>query len=124
MNLTGALEVEQLAVTFQGKHLQLPLHVSFDTHIHFPTRHLELKHLSIASTPAFQVTLSGTVNNFLTQQDIQLSLHDTHFNLEHLRKLVNDFVPPEFGSIHRHAYSGSPSRSGHASRTDQFFGQS
>ena len=98
VNLTGALEVEQLAVTFQGKHLQLPLHVSFDTHIHFPTRHLELKHLSIASTPAFQVTLSGTVNNFLTQQDIQLSLHDTHFNLEHLRKLVNDFVPPEFAS--------------------------
>ena len=98
VNLTGALEVDQLAVTFQGKHLQLPLHVSFDTHMHFPTRHLELKHLSLASHPAFQVTLSGTVGNFLTQQNIQLSLHDTHVNLEHLRKLVDDFIPPEFAS--------------------------
>ncbi|MCZ6800364.1 MAG: hypothetical protein O7F12_07750, partial [Nitrospirae bacterium] len=98
VNLTGDLEVEQLALTFQGKQLQLPLNMSFDTHIHFPTQHLELKHLSLGSDTAFKVTLSGIVNNFLTQQDIQLSLHDTHFNLEHLRKLVDDFVPPEFAS--------------------------
>lgn len=96
--LTGNLDVKQLALTFQNKQLQLPLEVTFDTHIHFPTQHLDLKHLRLESTPALRMTFAGTVTQFLTQKEIQFSLRDTNLNLELIKTLVNDFVPTEFRS--------------------------
>ncbi|MEO8327256.1 MAG: hypothetical protein ABI618_15500, partial [Nitrospirota bacterium] len=47
--LTGTLQVEQLAVALQGKHIQLPLAMKFNTAIHLPTEHLDLKQLTIES---------------------------------------------------------------------------
>ena len=96
--LTGTLDVQELGLTFQNKQLQLPLGVAFDMHIDFPTQHLALKYLSIESGSSLQMTLSGTIKHFLSEQEIALSLHDTALNLELLRTLLKDFIPPEFAS--------------------------
>ena len=96
--LAGTLDVQELGLTFQNKQLQLPLGVAFDAHIDFPTQHLDLKYLSIESGSALQMFLSGTIKHFLSEQEIALSLHDTALNLELLRALLKDFIPPEFGA--------------------------
>ncbi len=95
-HLDGRLAVEQLAVALQGKHIQLPLVMKFDTTIHLPSAYLDLKRLTIESDPAFRFTLSGTINEFLTQKAVNLSLTDTHLDLGRIMALAKDFVPPEF----------------------------
>jgi len=95
-HLNGILQVEQLALALQGKHIQLPLIVKFDTTIHLPTQHLDLKQLTIESDPALRLTLSGTINEFLTKKVINLSLADMSLDLETIMALAKDFVPPEF----------------------------
>ena len=97
-HLNGILQVEQLALTLQDKHMQLPLVVKFDTAVHLPTQHLDLKQLTIESDPAIRLTLSGTINEFLTQKTVNLSLTDTSLDLEMIMALVKDFVPPEFAT--------------------------
>ncbi len=97
-NLNGTLSVNQLALDFQGKHVQLPLDIRFDTQINLSTQHLNLEELTITSDPAWHMTLSGTVSDFFTQDNIQLSLTDTQFNLESIVKLAQAFVPPEWAS--------------------------
>ena len=118
-HLDGTLRVEQLAVALQGKDIQLPLVVKFDTTIHLPSQHLDLKQLTIESNPAFRLTLSGTINEFLTQKAINLSLTDTHLDLGRIMALAKDFVPPEFATATMSGnlsptltLTGSPSDSG------------
>ncbi|HBP86752.1 MAG TPA: hypothetical protein DD706_03530 [Nitrospiraceae bacterium] len=94
--LDGTLQVEQLTLAVQGKHIQLPLSLKFDTAIHLPAEHLELKQLTIESNPALRLTLSGTIDEFLTQKAVNLSLTDTSLHLETIMALAKDFVPPEF----------------------------
>ena len=97
-HLHGTLQVEQVAVAFQGKHIQLPLVVKFDTAIHLPTQHFDLKQLTIESDPALRLTLSGTINEFITQKAVNLSLSNTDLDLGKIMALAKDFVPPEFGT--------------------------
>jgi translocation and assembly module TamB len=97
-HLNATLQVEQLALALQGKHLELPLAVKFDAAIHLPSQHLELKQLTIESDPAIRLTLSGALNEFLTQKAVNLSLTDTSLNLETIMALAKDFVPPELGT--------------------------
>jgi hypothetical protein len=96
--LNGTLQVKQVAVALQGKHIQLPLVVKFDTAIHLPTQHLDLKQLTIESDPALRLTLAGTINEFLTQKAVNLSLTDTDLDLGKIMALAKDFVPPEFAT--------------------------
>jgi hypothetical protein len=95
-HLNGILQVEQLALALQGKHIELPLVVKFDMAIHLSSQHLNLKQLTIESDPALRLTLSATINEFLTQQTVNLSLADTHLDLGMIMALAKDFVPPEF----------------------------
>ena len=95
-HLKGSLQVEQLALALQDKHVQLPLAVKFDAAIHLPTQHLELKQLTIESDPAIRLTLSGNFNEFLTQKTVNFSLTDTSLNLGTIMALAKDFVPPDF----------------------------
>jgi len=97
-HLNGMLQVEQLALTLQGKHIQLPLVVKFDTAVHLPTQHLDLKQLTIESDPAIRLTLSGTINEFLTKKTVDLSLTDTSLDLGMIMALVKDFVPPDLAT--------------------------
>jgi len=97
-HLNGTLQVEQLALALQGRHIQLPLAVKFDTAIHLPTQHLHLKQLTIESDPAIRLTLSGTINEFLTQKAVNLSLTDTSLDLGMIMALAKDFVPPDFST--------------------------
>ncbi|MCA9422719.1 MAG: hypothetical protein KC592_16995, partial [Nitrospira sp.] len=98
-HLNGTLQVEQLAVALQDKHIQLPLAMKFDTAIHLPTEHLDLKQLTIESDPALRLTLSGAINEFLTQKAVNLSLADTDLDLEKILALAKDFVPPELATV-------------------------
>ena len=100
--LNGTLQVEQLAVALQGKHIQLPLAMKFDAAIHLPTQHLDLKQFTIESDPALRLTLSGTINDFLTKKIVNLSLANTDLDLGKIMALAKDFVPPDFptASIH------------------------
>jgi len=97
-NLNGQLTIDQLALDFQGKHLQLPLDITFNTHIDLASQHLDLKELTLVSDPAWRMTFSGTVSDFFTKDNIHLSLTDTQFNLESIMKLAQEFVPPEWAS--------------------------
>ncbi|GJL61084.1 MAG: hypothetical protein NPIRA03_39410 [Nitrospirales bacterium] len=97
-HLNGALKVEKVAVAFQGKHIQLPLVVKFDTAIHLPTQHFNLKQLTIESNPALRLTLSGTLNEFITQKAVNLTLTDTRLELGNIMALAKDFVPPELAT--------------------------
>ncbi|MCA9499598.1 MAG: hypothetical protein KC588_10430 [Nitrospira sp.] len=96
--LNGTLQIAQLAVALQGKHIQLPLVVKFDTAIHLPTQHLDLKQFTIESDPALHLTLSGTINEFLTQKTVNLTLADTNLDLGKIMALAKDFVPPDFAT--------------------------
>ena len=97
-NLKGELSLDELALNFQGKHVQFPLDITFGTHINFPTQHLQLEDLTITSNPSWRMTLSGNVSNFSTPENIQLSLTDTQFNLASIVRLAQEFVPPEWDS--------------------------
>jgi len=97
-HLNGILQVEQLALALQDKHIQLPLVVKFDTAIHLPTQHLDLKQLTIESDTALRLTVSGTIDEFLTQKTVNLSLTDTSLNLETIMALAKDFLPPDFAT--------------------------
>jgi hypothetical protein len=97
-NMEGQLTVDQLTLDFQGKHVQLPLAIMFNTHIDLAKQHLNLEELTLASDPSWRMTLSGTISDFFTQDNIDLSLTDTRFNLESLMKLAHEFVPPEWAS--------------------------
>ncbi|MDH4361699.1 MAG: hypothetical protein OEW33_13310, partial [Nitrospirota bacterium] len=101
-HLNGTLQVDQLAVALQGKHIQLPLVLKFDTAIHLPTQHLDLKQFTIESDPALRLTLSGTINEFLTKKVVNLSLADTDLDLEKIMALAKDFVPPDFATASIH----------------------
>ena len=97
-NMEGQLTVDQLTLDFQGKHVQLPLAIMFNTHIDLAKQHLNLEELTLASDPSWRMTLSGTVSDFFTKDQIHLSLTNSQFNLESLLKLAQDFVPPEWAS--------------------------
>jgi hypothetical protein len=97
-NLRGQLAIDQLAMDFQGKHVQLPLEITFNTQLDLPTQHLNLEGLTIVSDPALRMTLSGTVSDFFRQDQINISLTDTQFHLDTLVKLAQEFVPPKWAS--------------------------
>lgn len=97
-HLNGTLKVQQVAVALQGKHIQLPLVVKFDTAIHLPTQHLDLKQLTIELDPALHLTLSGTINEFFTHKTVNFSLADTNLDLGKIMDLAKDFVPQEFAT--------------------------
>ncbi|MBA3612714.1 MAG: hypothetical protein H0W49_07325 [Nitrospirales bacterium] len=101
-HLAGTFEVEELAVALQGQHIQLPLVVKFDTAIHLPSEHLDLKYLTIESDPAIRLTLSGTLNDFLTKKGVNLSLADTDLDLGKIMAIAKDFVPPDFATTSIH----------------------
>jgi hypothetical protein len=97
-NLKGQLTIDQLTLDFQGKHVQLPLEITFNTQLDLPTELLNLEELTLASDPAWRMTLSGTVSEFFTQDQINISLTDTQLHLDSLMKLANDFIPAEWAT--------------------------
>ncbi|MDH5427796.1 MAG: hypothetical protein OEY57_06440 [Nitrospirota bacterium] len=101
-NLKGQLTVAQLALDFQGKHVQLPLEITFHTQVDLAKQHLNLEELTLASNPGWRMTFSGTVSDFFTQDTIDLSLTDTQFNLEPIMKLAQELIPPEWSSATIH----------------------
>ena len=97
-NLNGQLTIDQLVLDFQGKQMQLPLDMTFHTQVDLASQRLHLEELTLVSNPGWQMTLSGTVSNFFTQDTIDLSLTNTRFNLASLMKTAQEFVPPELAS--------------------------
>ncbi len=119
-NFKGELTIDQLNAAFQGKQVQLPLDLMFDTQLDLSAQHLNLEELTIISDPALRLTLSGTVSDFLTPKNIQLSLTETQFNLESLMMLVDEFIPPEWEAAAIHG-SVSPRFSINGSLADSQF---
>ena len=97
--LDGSLNIADIAVDLEGKHVQLPLEVDFSLMANLPEQHLELYQLTIETKPAAQLTLSGTIHEFLTKRTVDLSLHDVELNLKNLLLMAKDFVPPDFDAI-------------------------
>ncbi|MEX2492200.1 MAG: AsmA family protein [Nitrospirales bacterium] len=97
-NLKGQLTIDQVAMDFQGKHVHLPLDITFHTQIDLSRQHFNLQELTLASTPGWRMTFSGTVSNLFTPDNIDLSLTKTQFNLDAIMKTAQDFVPSEWAS--------------------------
>ena len=119
-HLKGELTIDQLNTEFQGKHAQFPLDLMFDTQVDLSAQHLNLEELTIISDPALRLTLSGTVSDFLTPKNIQLSLTETQFNLESLMMMADEFIPPEWDTATIHG-SVSPRISINGSLADTQF---
>ena len=97
-NLKGQLTIDQLNAEVQGKHVQFPLDLIFDTSVDLSTHHLDIEELTIISDPAVRFTLSGAVSEFFTEKNIQLSMTDTQFNLEALLGVVEELIPSEWNT--------------------------
>ena len=93
--LDGSLNVGETAIDLEGKHVQLPLDVTFSLKANLPDQQLELRKLTVASNPAVRLALSGNIQEFLTKRKIDLSLHDVDLDLQPLLLIAQDFVPPE-----------------------------
>ncbi len=100
--LQGALEVEEFTLTQPENTLSFPLTLSFDTRVDFPEESLDLPHLSIQIGQTIDVNMSGVIDRFLSQKDIQFSIHDTQIHLTPLLAFLQDLVPAEFSSTSLH----------------------
>ena len=94
--LDGSLNIGDIAISLDGKHVQLPLEVAFSLKANLPDQQLELRQLTVESSPAVRLALSGTIQEFLTKRKVDLSLHDVELDLKPLLLLAKDFVPPDF----------------------------
>ena len=94
--LDGSLNIADIALSLDGKHVQLPLEVAFSLKANLSDQQLDLRQLTIKSSPAVRLALSGNIQEFLTKRKIDLSLHDVELDLKPLLLLAKDFVPPEF----------------------------
>ena len=104
--LDGSLKIQDVAVDLNDQHLRLPLHVIFSLATNLPAQLLTLHQLTVQSDLAARLTLSGTIHEFLTKKQMDLSLHDVELDLEKLLALVKNFVPNQsqpggFSNLHR-----------------------
>ena len=97
--LDGSLNIADIAISLEGKHVQLPLDVVFSLKANLPEQQLELRQLAIESNPAVRLALSGNIHEFLTKRKVDLSLHDVELDLKQLLLVAKDFVPPDFKNL-------------------------
>lgn len=97
--LQGTLDIQSIALSVQDAHLQFPLTMIFDTSIALASEQISLTRLTIQSEPILHTTLAGTVNHALSQNDLEVTLDQTQFDLAQLLRLGQDFVPPEFQNV-------------------------
>ena len=97
--LDGSLKVQDIALDLDDQHLRLPLHVIFSLAANLPGQELTLHELTVQSDLAIRLTLSGTIHEFLTNKQMNLTLDDVVLDLEKLLALVKDFVPLDFRTI-------------------------
>ena len=97
--LDGSLNIADMAMHLEGKHVQLPLEVHFSLKANLPNQQLELRQLTVTSNPAVRLALSGNIQEFLTKRMVDLSLHDVELDLKQLLLVAKDFVPPEYKNL-------------------------
>ena len=95
----GSMRVAQVTVESEGKHLSLPFDLDFNLMANLSTQALHLNVLTVASHPAFTMTVSGDVTNFLGDPSVDLLVRDAQVSLAELHYLVNDFVPTKFRDV-------------------------
>jgi len=99
VQLKGDVTVAQVGVDLEEKQLRFPLGLSFDINAELPAQRLAIDHVVITSEPAFDLTLSGRIEEFLGAPSIDLSLDRARFDFERTLALVGDFVPLEFRDV-------------------------
>lgn len=97
--LDGSLTVDDIAVALENQHIRLPLDVAFSLATNLSDQHLTLHQLTVKSEPAIRFTLSGIIEEFLTNKTMDLSLRDVELDLKKLLSMAKDFVPPDLRSI-------------------------
>ena len=99
VDLDGSLKIDDLAMALEGQHIRLPLELIFSLAANLPDQQLTLQQFTVQSDPIIRLTLSGTIQEFLTNRIIDLSLHDAELNLDKLLSLAKDFVPDDLRTI-------------------------
>ncbi len=94
-DLSGTLNVAEVETLVQGKEVRLPLAVEFSLSVDFPSESLEIKRLTLRADPALRMTLSGQVEQFLTNNSVNLSIRDLVIDPGKVSLLAADFLPPE-----------------------------
>lgn len=94
-NLKGALRVSDITMDMEGKRVRLPLESEFHVMADLGKQHLELETFALKSTPSVTLSLSGTVDQFLTAPILQLSVNQADIELDQVLKVGKDFIPPE-----------------------------
>ncbi|NKB81524.1 MAG: hypothetical protein GKS05_06515 [Nitrospirales bacterium] len=99
VTIAGSLEIQDLMVNLEEKHLQLPVDLAFSLQADLTNQQLQLHHVTLQSAPAAHLTLSGTIHDMLASPSVDLSLKNTGFDLKHFLAHVADFVPPDLQDI-------------------------
>ena len=97
--LDGNLQVVNIALDVENKQIQLPLDMSFSLSSNLADQQLDLHQLMIKSDPHLRMSLSGQLNKFFGDPDIDLVLQDTRFDLNSLFVLFHDFLPPNVANV-------------------------
>ena len=97
--LDGHLQVENINLNLEDKQIHLPLAMSFSMTSNLSDQQLIVQELMIQSEPHLHMNLSGEVNKFFGDPDLNLALEDTRFDLKSLFTLVQDFLPPDVGNM-------------------------
>ena len=97
--LDGNLQVERITLDVEDKRIHLPLAMSFSMTSNLSDQQLNVQELMIQSEPHLHMRLSGQVNKFFGDPDLNLALKDTSFDLKSLFTLVQDFLPPDVRSM-------------------------
>ena len=96
VDLDGSLNIENIAMALEDHQIRLPLDVIFSLAANLPDQQFSLQQLTVQSDPALRLTLSGTIQEFLTNRLIDLSLQDAQINLDELLRIGKSFVPKDF----------------------------
>ncbi len=93
--LDGKIRIENLAISTDNRHLRLPLGIDFSIDTNLSDQHLNLEQLTIQSDSHVQLNLSGQLEQYFDNPDIDVSLQDTRLDLDKILILIKDFLPPE-----------------------------
>jgi hypothetical protein len=99
VDLEGSLKIDDIAMALEDQHIRLPLELIFSLAANLPDQQLAIQQLTVQSDPIVRLTLSGTIQEFLTNRLLDLSLHDAELNLDKLLSLAKDFVPNDMRTI-------------------------
>ena len=93
--LSGTVEVGQGEFTAQGTSVHLPLQLTFALSFDHGSELLTISAFKFRSGDALQVSLSGTVKQALSQQELALTVSDGKMELGPTLDLFRGFLPPD-----------------------------